>query len=145
MLPPKKVKDLKYGVIVGSVGSGEILFEKGADNLVVPASVSKIFTSYSALKKLKPNFVFKTSLYYSGMVKEGKLSGDLYVKGGGDPSLVSERMWMLVNEFRRKGIKQIMGKIIIDSSYFDAEKNPESRPKYLKDQAYNAPVGAFFI
>jgi len=143
VLPPKKVKDLKYGVIVGSVGSGEVLFEKGADNLVIPASVSKIFTSYSALKKLKPNFVFKTALYYSGMVKEGKLSGDLYVKGGGDPSLVSERMWMLVNEFRRKGIKQVMGKIIIDSSYFDAEKNPDSRPKYLKDQAYNAPVGAF--
>lgn len=143
VIPPKKIRELKAGIIVGSVGSGEILFEKGADQLLVPASVSKIFTSYSALKKLKPGFVFKTALYYSGIVKDGKLSGDLFVKGGGDPSLVSERMWMLVNEFRRKGIKQILGKIVIDSSYFDSEKNPESRPKYLKDQAYNAPVGAF--
>lgn len=143
VISPKKVKDLKAGIIVGSVGTGEILFERGSDNLLIPASVSKIFTSYSTLKKLKPNFLFKTSLYHSGMVKDGKLSGDLYVKGGGDPSLVSERMWMLVNEFRRKGIKHIMGKIVIDSSYFDTEKNPESRPKYLKDQAYNAPVGAF--
>lgn len=143
VIPPKKFQDLKVGIIVGSVGTGEILFEKGADNLVIPASVSKIFTSYSVLKKLKPNFVFKTALFQSGIIKDGKLSGDLYVKGGGDPSLVSERLWLLVNDFRRKGIKQILGKIVIDSSYFDSEKNPESRPKYLKDQAYNAPVGAF--
>jgi len=142
VIPPKKFPDLKVGMIVGSVGTGEIFFEKGADTLLIPASVSKIFTSYSALKKLKPNFVFKTTLLQSGLVRDGKLSGDLYVKGSGDPSLVSERLWMLVNEFRRKGIKQILGKIVIDSSYFDSEKNPESRPKYLKDQAYNAPIGA---
>lgn len=143
VLPPQKTKDLKAGIIVGSVSTGEILFEKNADNLLIPASVSKIFTSYAALKKLKPNSTFKTSVYRTGIINDGRLSGDIYVKGGGDPSLVSERMWMLVNEFVRSGIKHVMGKIVIDSSYFDEEKNPESRPKYLKDQAYNAPVGAF--
>ena len=143
VLPPQKTKELKMGMIVGSVSTGEILFEKNADTLVIPASVSKIFTSYAALKKLKPSFTFKTGMYRTGIINEGRLSGDIYVKGGGDPSLVSERMWMLVNEFIRSGIKHVMGKIVIDSSYFDEEKNPESRPKYLKDQAYNAPVGAF--
>lgn len=143
VIPEKKEKDLKVGVIVGSVATGEVLFEKNADTLVIPASVSKIFTTYSALKRLKPNFTFKTGISYSGIVSEGRLSGDLYIRGGGDPSLVSERMWMMVNEFARSGIKNVMGNIIIDSSYYDSEKNPESRPKYLKDQAYNAPVGAF--
>ncbi|NBW98673.1 D-alanyl-D-alanine carboxypeptidase/D-alanyl-D-alanine-endopeptidase [bacterium] len=143
VLPIKKGKDLKAGIIVGSVSTGEVFYEKNADSLLIPASVSKVFTSYAALKKLKPGFTFKTSVYYSGIISEGRLSGDLYVKGSGDPSLVSERMWMLVNEFVRSGIKHVMGRIIIDSSYFDSEKNPESRPKYLKDQAYNAPVGAF--
>ena len=143
VLPPKKMKDLKIGIIVGSVATGEVFYEKNADSLLIPASVSKIFTSYTVLKKLKPGFTFKTGIFTSGPIKEGRLSGDLYVRGSGDPSLVSERMWMLVNEFVRSGIKVIQGNIVIDSSYFDSEKNPESRPKYLKDQAYNAPVGAF--
>ncbi|NBX93984.1 MAG: D-alanyl-D-alanine carboxypeptidase/D-alanyl-D-alanine-endopeptidase [Proteobacteria bacterium] len=143
VIPPKKSKEIKVGIIVGSVSTGEILFERNSESLFIPASVSKIFTSYSVLKRLKPNFTFKTGIFVSGSVNDGKLSGDLYVRGSGDPSLVSERMWLLVNEFVRSGIKTIQGNIIIDSSYFDSEKNPETRPKYLKDQAYNAPVGAF--
>jgi len=143
VLPSKKTADLKVGIVVGSVSTGEILFEKNADRLLVPASVSKVFTSYSVLKKLKPSFTFKTEVFRTGIITDGRLSGDVFIRGGGDPSLVSERMWMLVNEFVRSGIKQVLGKIVIDSSYFDEEKNPDSRPKYLKDQAYNAPVGAF--
>jgi len=143
VIPEKKFPNLKAGLILVSTRTGKVLYEKHADTKLIPASVSKIFTSYAALKKLKPGFTFKTSIFHTGIVSGGRLSGDLYVKGEGDPSLVSERMWMMVNDFARKGIKRVMGKIIIDSSYFDSENNPESRPKYLRDQAYNAPVGAF--
>lgn len=140
ILPPKK--DLDVGIIVANAEKSEILYERNADELLIPASVSKVFTAYSSLKRLKPNATFKTHVYRSGSVKDGKLVGDLYIAGGGDPSLVSERMWMLVNDLRRSGIKTVTGNIITDSSYYDEEKNPETRPKYLKDQAYNAPVGA---
>lgn len=143
IIPPKKFPRLQAGIVLMSTKSGKILFQRGADTKLIPASVSKIFTSYAALKKLKPSFTFKTKILHSGTISKGKLSGDLYVRGEGDPSLVSERMWMMANDFARKGIKRVMGKIVVDSSYFDSETNPESRPKYLKDQAYNAPVGAF--
>jgi D-alanyl-D-alanine carboxypeptidase/D-alanyl-D-alanine-endopeptidase (penicillin-binding protein 4) len=66
----------------------------------------------------------------------------LYIKGGGDPSLVSERLWMLVNELVRSGIKRISGNIVADDSFYDKERTPETRPSYLTDQAYNAPIGA---
>src|SRR5262249_24898040 len=46
------------------------------------------------------------------------------------------------NDLIRSGITHITGDIIADSSYFDLERTPDTRPKYLKDQAYNAPVGA---
>lgn len=143
IIPPTKFPKLQAGIVLMSTKTGKVLFERGAETKLIPASVSKIFTSYAALKKLKPGFTFKTKIFQTGVVSGGRLSGDLYVKGEGDPSLVSERMWMMVNDFARKGIKRVMGKIIIDSSYFDSKTNPESRPKYLKDQAYNAPVGAF--
>lgn len=141
ILPPGK-KDLMSGIIVASVESGDILFERDADQLLIPASVAKLLTAYAALKKLKPTSSFKTQVFIRGTLREGKLGGDLYLKGGGDPSLVSERLWMLVNELKRSGIETITGNIIADSSYYDEEKTPDSRPKYLKDQAYNAPIGA---
>jgi serine-type D-Ala-D-Ala carboxypeptidase/endopeptidase (penicillin-binding protein 4) len=135
-------RGLEAGVIVMSLDRNDILYEHNADLLLIPASVNKVFTTFAALRKLKPTSTFKTSIYATGPVHEGKLGGDLYLKGGGDPSLVSERLWMLVNEFLRSGIKVVTGNLIGDSSYYDEEKNPESRPKYLKDQAYNAPIGA---
>ncbi len=137
-----KAKQLDYGIAAMSLTQGDLIYEKNGDKLLIPASVNKIFTAYAALKKLKPTAVFKTGIYAVGTIRDGKLTGDLYLKGGGDPSLVSERMWMLVNELVRSGIKSITGNLFADSSYYDEEKTPESRPKYLKDQAYNAPIGA---
>jgi serine-type D-Ala-D-Ala carboxypeptidase/endopeptidase (penicillin-binding protein 4) len=135
-------RGLEAGVVVMSLDRNDILYEHNADVLLIPASVNKVFTTFAALRKLKPTSTFKTLIYATGPVHEGKLAGDIYLKGGGDPSLVSERLWMLVNEFLRSGIKVVGGNLVGDSSFYDQEKNPESRPKYLKDQAYNAPIGA---
>lgn len=141
IIAPDK-KHLVSGIIAASMETGEILYERNSDQLMIPASVAKVFTMYAALKKLKPTSSFKTTIHTSGTLRDGKLSGDLYLRGGGDPSLVSERLWMLCNELVRSGIRSITGNIVADSSFFDEEKTPDSRPKYLKDQAYNAPVGA---
>ena len=141
IISPQKLKDLKAGIIVTSAQTGEVLYEQNADEQLIPASVNKVFTAYAALKKLKPNFTFKTYIYSKGAIQNGTLAGDLYLKGGGDPSLVSERLWMLVNELMRSGIKKVLGNIIVDSSFYDGVRTPEARPKYLKDQAYNAPIG----
>lgn len=128
--------------MAASMETGEVLYSRNADTLMIPASVAKVFTMYTALKKLKPTSTFKTSIHTTGTLRDGKLAGDLYLRGGGDPSLVSERLWMMVNELIRSGIRSLTGNIVADSSYFDDEKTPDSRPKYLKDQAYNAPIGA---
>lgn len=139
---PRDAKHLSVGVFAAVIYPREPLVSLNADQLMIPASVSKVFTAYTSLKKLGPASTFKTTVHADGPVKEGKLNGNIYLRGGGDPSLVSERLWMLVNEIIRSGIKHITGNIIADSSYFDYSRSPDSRPKYLKDQAYNAPVGA---
>ncbi len=142
IIPPKIFKDIQIGVFAISLSKGDIIFEKNADTKLIPASVIKIFTSYAALKKLGPNSTFKTRVFRTGLLNEGTLTGNLFLKGGGDPSLVSERMWMLINELVRSGIKKINGDIVADSSYYDLEKTPVARPVYLSDEAFNAPIGA---
>lgn len=141
ILPDNK-KSLRVGILAVSLTKGDILYHRNADKPLIPASVSKVFTAFSVLKKLGPTATFKTQVYRTGSLVDGKLTGDLILKGGGDPSLVSERMWMLVNELVRSGIKSITGNLIADSTYYDEERTPDTRPTYLQDQAYNAPVGA---
>jgi serine-type D-Ala-D-Ala carboxypeptidase/endopeptidase (penicillin-binding protein 4) len=140
ILPPNRPLDV--GIMAVSLDHGDVIFERNSDEKLIPASVNKIFTAYVALKKLKPAYTFKTWAFITGTLREGVLNGDLYIKGSGDPSFVSERLWMFCNDLLRSGIKTVKGNVIADSSYYDAESTPPSRPKYLKDQAYNAPIGA---
>ncbi len=142
VLPKNSAGKLDVGILAYSLDNSEVIYESDADKQVIPASVCKLFTAYTALKKLKPTSAFETTVWTTGPVVDGRLGGDLYLKGGGDPSLVSERLWMLVNELVRSGIKKITGNIIVDDTYYDRERTPDTRPSYLTDQAYNAPIGA---
>jgi D-alanyl-D-alanine carboxypeptidase/D-alanyl-D-alanine-endopeptidase (penicillin-binding protein 4) len=100
----------------------------------VPASVTKIFTAYAVLKKFSPGTKFYTRLYSDGK--------NIYLKGGGDPSFVSENMWYLVNEFTRAGQKNFEGNIVVDDTLFDRVRFDESRESTRVDRAYDSPVGA---
>lgn len=99
----------------------------------IPASVTKILTTFAVLQTLPPGFKFKTQLYYDGT--------NLFLKGSGDPSFVSEKMWYLVNEFTRAEIKSVKD-IIVDDTLFDQVRFDESRESKRVDRAYDAPVGA---
>lgn len=110
------------------------VFENNAKKLFIPASISKLLTSYSVLKNVELTQKFKTELYYDGK--------NLYLKGGGDPSFVSENLWYLVNEFTRQKIGVINGDLIIDDYYFDDVRFDNSREAARVDRSYDAPVGA---
>ncbi len=97
---------------------------------LVPASVLKIVTTATALQVLKPFYRFKTKLQYTGTIdSSGVLNGNLIIKGGGDPSLGSERfkktyynpffMEQWIDTLKKIGIKTINGNLIIDDRIFD--------------------------
>ncbi len=110
------------------------VFSLNATAKKIPASISKLFTTYGIIKKLSIGHKFYTRLYTDGK--------NLYLVGGGDPSFVSENLWFLVNEFNRSGIKSIKGNLIVDDSLFDKIRYDESRESTRVDRAYDAPVGA---
>lgn len=116
------------------------VFGVQADRPRIPASLTKIFTAATVLKKLAPNHQFLTELYGSKAV-DGVMTGPLYLKGGGDPSFVSENMWFLANEFVRHGVTEVKGGIVVDDTLFDDDLFP-SRGSKRVDRAYDAPIGA---
>ncbi|MBC8285677.1 MAG: D-alanyl-D-alanine carboxypeptidase/D-alanyl-D-alanine-endopeptidase [Nitrospinae bacterium] len=131
-----------YGVKIYSLDRGETLYEVRSDRLFIPASNAKILTTAVALKYLGHNYRFYTRLYTDGVLENQTLKGNLYIKGSGDPKLVTEQLWLLVNELRNLPIKKIKGNIIGDDSFFDDKKRIKTWIKNPGAQAYEAPLGA---
>ena len=79
------------GVLVVSLSSGEVVCQSRPKDTFVPASLMKLLTSYAALKKLGPSFRFTTKVLAVEAPVEGVISGDIWIKGSGDPFFVSEK------------------------------------------------------
>jgi len=84
-----------------------------------PASVMKLVSTYAALDLLGPAWRWHTPVYVLGSVRDGTLHGDLLIRGQGDPTLVTERIWLLLRRVQGLGIRAISGDIILDQSAFE--------------------------
>lgn len=135
-------QEVSITVQVADLDSGRILMEKNPDLPLVPASTMKIATSSAALSVLKPDFVFITEVM-ADSVRESSV-GNLYVKGFGDPYLVSEELFSLARAIRERGLKEIRGNIIVDDSYF-IPGPPLDENEKIGTRAYHAPYGALSL
>ncbi|MGH8355559.1 MAG: D-alanyl-D-alanine carboxypeptidase/D-alanyl-D-alanine endopeptidase, partial [Pseudomonas sp.] len=89
-----------------------------ADVSVNPASTMKLITTYAALELLGPTHQWKTEFYTDGQLKNGVLNGNLFLKGGGDPKLNMEKLWLLMRDLRANGVRQVTGDLVLDRSHF---------------------------
>ena len=135
-------KGLRVGAKFYSLDRQQVIYARNSDTLFTPASNMKMFTSAMALKKVGPDYRFHTRLYTNGRIRGEVLKGDLYIKGFGDPSLVTEQMWILVNELKNLSITKVEGNIIADNSYFDGQGRLKTWSSYKGPEAYLAPAGA---
>jgi D-alanyl-D-alanine carboxypeptidase/D-alanyl-D-alanine-endopeptidase (penicillin-binding protein 4) len=121
---------------------GREIFNINASKLMVPASLTKIVTAAAVLNSFPMNKKFDTKIMANQVIKNGKLSGDLCLKGGGDPSFVSEKMWYLVNELKRTDLSIIEGDLLVDATRFDDELFDSGRESVRVDRAFDAPISA---
>lgn len=146
LLSPKG-QTVAQSVLVTRLSDGKTLYEKDADQLVSPASVTKVITTAAVLSKFSPVHTFKTPFYFTGARKNEKVLGDLIAVGNGDPFIVSEKLWQLAADIKNLGIREFTGDLIIDNSLFDHETRDEGRRDGAKasHNAYDAPVSAFAV
>lgn len=83
-----------------------------------PASLMKLYTTGVALERLGPAFSWQTPVHASGPIDRGVLNGNLVIVGRGDPSLTIERVWLLLRQVRARGVREVRGDIVLDSSAF---------------------------
>lgn len=143
-----------WGVLIQSLETGDVWYERNADRLFIPASNQKILTTSAALLTLGADFRFTTELMHTGTVEGGVLNGDLVVRGDGDPTLyggpspamrffddtrVVFRGW--AKTLKDKGITRITGRVIGDDDAWDDEHRGDGWPSSEQEAWYYAEYG----
>lgn len=138
------LKGARVTVQVRSIDDGAVVFGRDGDELLNPASNVKLFTAATALTALGPDFRFETDFLTDSDFKEGKAKV-LYVRGRGDPTITTERLYGMVGDLVHAGLKEVTDGIVLDDSYFDGERTAPGFDQETGDKAYLAPTGALSL
>lgn len=119
------------GALVYDISSGRTLFAIHPTLPRPPASVEKIWTTVALMDRLGPDARLHTVILGTGRQRGGVWRGDLYLRGGGDPTFgdsAFNAVWnhgegasatQLIAELRRRGIRRVTGRLYADASLFD--------------------------
>ena len=125
-------------VFMKNMTTGEVIDDYRSDKVVPPASVMKLLTTGACLEIMGPGFKFPTILEYTGYIEKGVLHGDLYIRGGCDPSLGWKGKTAFLNQWvkavKEAGISRIDGAIIADMTMLDGDAQ---NPAWLCEDAGN--------
>lgn len=112
--------------------TGTVLFAHNETTPVVPASNEKLPVAWAALTRLGPDHRFRTDLLGAGARVGEVWDGDLYLRGGGDPTLTTADLGRLAATVRASGIKRVTGWILGDESAFDRRRGAAGwKPSFL--------------
>ncbi len=135
------LENANISLLVKDLNTGRIVSQYRSKNLTTPASTMKLVTTSTVLELLGPDFCFETKLEVDGEItKDSVLNGNLYVVGGGDPTLGSDKLgekdffpaW--TEALKKAGVKKIKGRIIADESIFESQV---SNPKWTWEDMGN--------
>jgi D-alanyl-D-alanine carboxypeptidase/D-alanyl-D-alanine-endopeptidase (penicillin-binding protein 4) len=147
-----------WGIEVVRLSDGKVLYTRNAEQLFLPASNLKLFTTAAAIEKLGPDFRFRTTVEVEVPPDAAGRVGDLFLVGRGDPNLghrvlpdrprppnpepAAAVLQKLTGQVAARGIREIAGNLIADDTHFLRE--PVSRGWEEDDLqwGYAAPVTA---
>ncbi|MCS3902677.1 D-alanyl-D-alanine carboxypeptidase/D-alanyl-D-alanine-endopeptidase (penicillin-binding protein 4) [Methylohalomonas lacus] len=104
--------------LVVNLSSGERVAEYNADQLLSPASVTKLYTAAKALEVWGADYRFETDVLVQGQRRGPTIDGNLVLRGGGDPSFTNSGLWRLALDVAQSGIQEVSGDLIVDESRF---------------------------
>jgi serine-type D-Ala-D-Ala carboxypeptidase/endopeptidase (penicillin-binding protein 4) len=135
--------------VVQDTGSGAQRLAWQAERPVNPASLTKLVTTYAALDILGPSWTWNTPVWLDGTLRhagpEGVLDGDLVIQGRGDPTLVLERIWLLLRHVRQLGVREIRGDIVLDRGAFEVAESPPGGFDGEALRPYNVDADALLL
>lgn len=149
---------VRFGTValsVRRVNDGKEIIGYNARQSLPSASTLKLITTATALAVLGSNYTYTTTLEYDGAIKDSTLTGNLYIRGTGDPSLGSWRFTTYYDlpsllkswseAVRTAGIRRIQGTIVGDASLYTDLTTPDTWPYGDLGNYYGASLSALNI
>lgn len=139
----KNLETADIAVLLADAENGQTVASFDSKRSLTPASILKVITTATVLEIFGPDYRIETHLEYTGKIdSDGTLHGDIYIRGGGDPTLGSEFLGRDKDDFlntcvtliKQAGIRKIDGRIFADESCFDIEG---VSPKWLWEDLGN--------
>lgn len=149
-----RIRSGQFGIMAVSLTRGDTLFSQNAGTPLMPASTMKMLTSALAFERLGPGYQFSTDVLHDGtLAADGTLTGNLYLRGDGDPSLSgrympggpSAPMNYLADQLAARGVKRVTGEVVGDASAFDDERVPQGWLSRYLQAAYAARVSGLSL
>lgn len=133
MLADPQLANASVSLYVVDATSGAVVFDHNSQVGLAPASTLKVVTSVTAFELLGPAFRFRTDFGYSGKPGDGRLNGDIIIRGSGDPTLGSWRYPAgtetavtnaLLSAMKNAGIREMQGIVYADDHAFESATVP---------------------
>ena len=105
-------------IVARPVDGAQPLLRHRGEAAMNPASLMKLVTTTAALDILGPAHTWSTEVLAEQPPAHGILSGDLYLRGSGDPKFTYDRLWLLLRELRGRGVRDLRGDLVLDRSSF---------------------------
>lgn len=131
-------------IIVRKMGERKPLVDLNADVARNPASTMKLITALAALDVLGPDYRWQTNLLGDELDADGEVQ-DLYFRGGGDPYLVEERLYLLVRALHRRGMRKIRGDLVVDDTLFASPREDTGAFDNQPFRIYNVAPSAVLV
>jgi D-alanyl-D-alanine carboxypeptidase/D-alanyl-D-alanine-endopeptidase (penicillin-binding protein 4) len=119
ILADPRLTDSQIGVVVADAATGTVLYDRGGDKRGIPASNIKLATAAAALENLGADYRFTTSVIADAAPRKGAVKGDLYLRGGGDPTILQADYEALAADLAAAGVTTVKGDLVADDTAFD--------------------------
>ena len=106
----------QVGLMVYDLTADSVYYQRNARQLLRPASTMKLVTAITALDRLGTGYQFRTRLYHTGTIENGRLNGDLYCVGGFDPMVDRDDIKAFAQQLHQMGVDTLRGRIVADCS-----------------------------
>ncbi len=110
-----------------------VLIDRNSKIPVPVASLTKTATSLAAITKWGLNKQFDTEIGTDGKINQGVLTGNLIVRGGGDPLFVWEDALSLAQSLNKLGINRVNGNlIVVNKFHMNYKADPQTAGELFK-------------
>lgn len=132
-------------IVVQPLDGTQTTLAHRADAAMNPASVMKLVTAFVALDRLGPARQWHSRFLATAWPQDGRLDGDLFVQGGGDPLLDNKRLTQLFQRLQKSGLKRIEGDLIIDDSVLALPAHDAAAFDQRPLRPYNSGAAGFLL